>query len=338
MKQQKRILNRGAMAVLLFSSLLCSCSQDEQTTKGKSVPIQLNAVVGDRTFTRFTNYNTDATQSTKIYPGQYVWAWALFNSNQSSYMTAWRLTANPGGTLSGSAKYYPDTGAAIDIIAVQGNFTETLDEATETDFPRTGLTHSVKDDQSALADYASSDLLYARVDNRRGSDNSVVTLPFKHYLSKIEITLESPHYSLDDLKHATVEIVNVQKSATISMNNNNESTEPTVTTTGATGNILLKDGAVGNARGVGDATNGRDYLEGIVPPQPLTEGNAFIKVTLTSRNNRVLYYQIPAGGVTLVKNQRYQYIFTLYESNITLSGATYQEGFDDTVVGVVPEA
>ena len=337
MKHKKIQLTIKTTAVLLFSSLACGCENGKEADGYEPVPIQLNAVVGNQgAVTRFTSYDTDAIQTVKIYPGQYVWAWALYHSNQTTYMEAWRLTAQTNGALAGSAKYYPDTGSSIDIIAVQGNFSETIDEAAQTAFPSI-LTHHVKDNQSASSDYASSDLLYSRVDNKTGS-SGVVTLPFKHYLSRIEISLESPHYSLDDLKHATVEIVNVQKECTISMNNGNADTEPTITTSGETGSIILKNGTLGDARGVGDSTNGRDFLEGVVPPQEMTEGLAFIKVTLTSRNNRVLYYQIPSGGLPLTKNQRYQYIFTLYESNITLSGATYQEGYDDTGIDIKPEA
>lgn len=350
-KQTRRQIN-GVLTALLLSSLIGGCSQEEITTAKDAVPIRLNAVIGDLGTTRFTDYNY-ATQSTKIYPGQYVWAWALYNDNNANtYMTAWRLTASPTGTLVGSAKYYPDTGKAIDLVAVQGNFTQTLDEANDTysAFPASGLTHSVKDDQCAETDYASSDLLYARVDNKKGSDNTVVTLPFKHYLSKVEISLESADYTLDELKHATVEIVGVQKSVTISMNNGNATTAPTVSTTNNNlGDIKLKNGTEGNARGVGDDTNGHDYLEAIVPPQMLDEGNAFIKVTLTSRSNRVLIYQVPPTGFntdtgfndeqkrTLMAGRRYQFIFTLFESNITLTGATYQDGFDDATVNVIPE-
>lgn len=335
-KVTKKPINAG-VAIILSVFMTGGCSQEETPSVAEAKPIRVNAVIGDQGVqTRFTDYSTDATQSTSIYSGQYVWAWALYHETQGTYMTAWRLTASSQGTLSGSAKYYPDTGASIDIIAVQGNFSETLNEAAETAFPTSGLTHSVMDNQASQANYASSDLLYARADNKKGSDNTVVTLPFKHYLSKIEITLTSTDYSSDDLKHATVEIMNVKKTVTISMNNSNAETEPTITTTGTIGSILLKDGTLGDARGVVDETS-TDYLEAVVPPQTIAEGLAFIKVTLTSRNNRVLNYQIPAGGLTLVKNQRYQYVFTLHESNITLSGATYQSGFDDNTVTVVPE-
>ena len=350
MKHKKNHLTITGLVALLFSSVIVGCGSDEAARGTERAPIVLDAVVGNHSsITRFSNYE-NATQTTKIYQGQYVWVWALYHSGASEYMPAWRLTANSSGVLVGSAKYYPDTGASIDLIAVQGNFSETIDEAAETAFPTGGLTHSVKDNQSSESDYASSDLLYARVDNRKGTDNGVVTLPFKHYLSRIEITLESDDYSLDDLKHATVEIVGVQKTVTISMNNADAETEPTVTPTGGTGSITLKNGTEGNARGVGDKTNGRDYREAIVPPQVLTEGNAFIKVTLTSRNGRVLNYQVPATGFntdngfsdeqkrTLQANRRYQFIFTLYESNITLSGATYQDGFEDTAVEIKPEA
>ena len=343
----------GFLTALMLSSLFVGCSQEETANVKEPVPIRVNAVIGDPGMTtRFTDYS-NATQSTSIYPGQYVWAWALYHDNNANtYMTAWRLTASPSGTLVGSAKYYPDTNAAIDLIAVQGNFAQTLDEANDTysAFPTAGLTHSVKDNQIAEADYASSDLLYARVDNKKGSDNTVVTLPFKHYLSKVEISLESTDYSFDELKHATVEIVGVQKSVTISMNNGNATIAPTVTTTNNNlGDIKLKDGTQGDDDGVGDAQHTRDYLEAIVPPQELGEGNAFIKVTLTTRSNRVLIYQVPSTGFntdtgfsnaekrTLMAGRRYQFIFTLFESNITLTGATYQDGFDDATVNVIPE-
>lgn len=343
---------KGFLMALLLTTFFAACSQEGIETASHEAPIRLDAVINQKQVTRFSDYS-NATQSTKIYPGQTVWAWALYNDNNANtYMTAWRLTANPSGTLAGSAKYYPDNGKAIDIIAVQGNFSETIDEANESynAFPTTGLTHSVKDDQRELADYASSDLLYARVDNRKGSDNSVVTLPFKHYLSKIEVSLESTDYTTEELQHATIQIVGVKKTVTISMNNSNATTEPTVTTTGDTGDILLKQGTEGNARGVGDAIHGHDYIEAVVPPQELAEGDAFILVTLTSRNNRQLTYQIPASGFntdegftdaqkrTLLKNRRYQFVFTLFESNITLSGATYQDGYDDQTVEVIPEA
>ena len=337
-KVTKKPIN-ATVAIMLSVFMACGCSQEETPSVAEAKPIRVNATIGDLGGqTRFTDYGIDATQSTSIYSGQYVWAWALYHESQATYMTAWRLTASSQGTLSGSAKYYPDDGSVIDIVAVQGHFSETLNEAAQTAFPTSGLTHSVMDNQASQANYASSDLLYARVDNKKGSDNAVVTLPFKHYLSKLEITLASPegHYSKDDLKHATVEIMNVKKTVTISMNNGNAETEPTVTTTGTTGSILLKDGTLGDARGVVYETS-TDSMEAVVPPQTIAEGLAFIKVTLTTRNNRVLNYQIPEGGLTLLKNQRYQYIFTLFESNITLSGATYQSGFDDNSITVSPE-
>ena len=356
MKQQTNRQIKGFLTTLLLTTLLGGCSQEETPTAVERVPIRVNAVINNHgAVTRFTDYDEDATQTTLIYQNQVVWVWALTHTNNAQdYMSAWRLMANSSGVLIGSAKYYPDTGAAIDIVAVQGHFSQEITETNpETKFPYSGLTHSVMDNQSSQSAYASSDLLYARVDNRKGTDEGVVTLPFKHYLSRIEITLESTDYSTDDLKHATVEIVGVKKQVTISMNNGSANTEPTIALTDAeAGDILLKNGQKGNANGVSikhDNTIDRDYLEGIVPPQLLTAGNAFIKVTLTSRNNRVLYYQVPAAGfntdtgftdeqkLTLMPNRRYQFTFTLFESNITLSGATYEDGFTDSPLDIKPE-
>lgn len=101
-----------------------------------------------------------------------------------SAITAWQLTADGSGGLSGEARYFPPSGNALNLYALHGTL------SGEGTVWTTGVTHTVAADQTGAAGYHASDLLYACRDGAvpSGAQTSV-ELNFYHLLTKVRVAL-----------------------------------------------------------------------------------------------------------------------------------------------------
>ena len=351
-KQKIRRNNEVALAMLILFMGTVSCSTESSEPVPSSVELQLTSTINVQQTTRsYTGDPSNGTQSTNILAGQTIWAWANYSSTavhatpNSEYFTAWQLVAGGTGSLSGSAHYYPPNMDPFDITAVQGNFTESISENSNTSLPVT-LTHTILSNQASAANYAKSDLLWAQKQKMTVSGRTGTTevLNFAHLLSKVEITLVPGSqtygdvtiaYTTDDLKDAIVDIMNVMTDVTLTMADGTTATGTTM------GNVRIKETTDNSVGFTPSGSTAYSWVEAILPPQTLACTTAFIRVKLPQHGNRTLYYQIPddpATGLVLEANTRYRFVFTVTPTVIKLSGLYYQSGFDDETVAVIPEA
>ena len=282
-KKTSRILTLAAATL----TLLAACVEDDNLQQ-EQVPIRLTSDIAA------TRAIASPTQDTQLESGEKVYVWANIEATsgtadwtQNAYIQAWEMTADGSGNLSSSnAYYYPPT--SLSMVAIHGNFSTSFVEGLSPlpDF----VTHTVKTDQSTLANYVVSDLLYWKQNGVTGNNNPI-TIAFNHKLSKIEIHLVAGDYTEDELDQMTVTLCNVLP--TVSMD--------------------VTDGTVGQAYGsavsITPLKKGKVDYEAIIPPQqkPLD----FIEVRY---NGAVVKVDAQVNGFD--SDQRYEYDFSLNNKDI----------------------
>jgi hypothetical protein len=212
------------------------------------------------------------------------------------------LTADGSGGLSGGARmFFPENGQNVDIYALHTNATITGEP-----YPSTSFTHSVSADQRTIADYAASDMMYARTTNV-AKTSSAIGMTFYHLLSKIQIAVRAGNgLEATDIKGVT--ITGVRPEAVVSLD---KSTAPAATTVAAAGTAT--DITVG--ADVSETFDAPVFNDAIIVPQTLTAGTAFITVHLAGGD---LTYRLPTTTV-FASGKKYIYRLTANLNGITLS-------------------
>ena len=291
---------RKILMLLAATGLLGACTSDEEAQQKGPVPIRLTASVNSTAMTRSIDQQgvahtvvTRGVQETVLTNGEKVYVWGKEGSSSSwTALQAWELTSDGSGGLSGTTKYYPLDGSTLTMVAVHGNFAESL---TEGSTAIGTLTHSVETDQNTTGNYEKSDLLWGTA---TGSDgDATLNIPFIHKLSKIEVNLTPGYgYTADDLTTAEVYLYNVLPSVTI---------DPS-------------DGTLGAASGDADTITMRKIstgsFEAVIPSQTFANPDAVIAVTatnLTSTSPATITSTIPNTVATFAENIKYVYNVTL---------------------------
>lgn len=308
--------------------LLVACSSDEALLQSDAsrTPISITSSIAT------TQVKTRGiTQDEQLLSGEKVLIWAhqmqtpdagtTWNTDwtQGAYINAWQLTADGSGNFNGTTYYYPEN--PLTLMAVHGNIASPAITAGTTTIPAT-ITHTVAADQSALADYAKSDLTYWAGDNSGNgyrSSSPTIAMQMGHKLSKIEITLatEGSDYTAEELANATVQLSAILPSVTMNMSS-------------------ASSGAISAASGSATAITPHPAsalsYEAIIPPQDKSIG--VISITLNGYTVPVT----PAQPATSFEaNTRYQYTITLknqqatVQSSITAWGDGIAEG--DQAIG-----
>lgn len=275
---KQKVLSIRSLGVA-FSLMACfsACSNVENIEQNDGQPVEIKLSSGVTPESRALT----PTQSTQIESGETVYVWAEKNSDKSSYIDAWSLTADGEGNLTPAVKkYFPTDKASLDIYALHGNFT------VSDEMP---ASISVLKDQSTKEAYCESDLLYAVSTNVPYSEK-IITLDFKHLLSKIEINLIAGS-GVDLSKVTFVKVLNTQLAADITLKNS-EAIAAAITPTGDTADITAYKSSDNN--GV--------YAEAIVIPQEVS--GTFVEVTV---GGTPYYYTIP----TQTLKSGYKYILNL---------------------------
>lgn len=197
-----------------------------------------------------------ATQSTQIVKDEPVYAW--LNNYNLEVVKAWKLTADGEGHLNGDRKYYPDGVSSLKGYAVHANSTITDDSS----LPAT-IEHTVLADQTNVAGYVKSDLLFAIKDEvKKGEENP---LNFYHMLSKVEVKLVAGEgYTNEQLSAYNVSILGVKPTATLTI-------DPAKTEAEIAGLSVRKAmiAASGEPITISIPTKTDDYAEAIIVPQTL---------------------------------------------------------------------
>lgn len=280
---KQKVLSIRSLGVA-FSLMACfsACSNVENIEQNDGQPVEIKLSSGvtpeSRTLT--------PTQSIQIENGETVYVWAEKNSDKSSYIDAWSLTADGSGELTSTeSKFYPKDRTAIDLYALHGNFSSTPIGVFQTEIPE----YSVIADQSDKLNYVKSDLLYA-TKSAVSPQEAAVALVFKHLLSKIEINLIAGN-GVDLSEVTSVKVLNTQLAADITLKNS-EAIATAITPTGDTADITAYKSSDNN--GV--------YAEAIVIPQEVS--GTFVEVTV---GGTPYYYTI----LTQTLKSGYKYILNL---------------------------
>lgn len=283
---KQKVLSIRSLGVA-FSLMTCfsACSNVENIEQNDGQPVEIKLSSGvtpeSRTLT--------PTQSIQIENGETVYVWVEKNSDKSSYIDAWSLTADGLGELTSTeSKFYPKDRTAIDLYALHGNFSSTPTGVFQTEI----LEYSVIADQSDKLNYVKSDLLYA-TKSAVSPQEAAVALVFKHLLSKIEINLIAGNGIVFD-QETSIKILNTKLKADVTLSKD-ENTATSVALSydnnNATDIIPFQSS---DEEGV--------YAEAIVIPQEVS--GTFVEVTV---GGTPYYYTIP----TRTLQSGYKYILDL---------------------------
>lgn len=300
---------------------LAACSNDGLPGDDPNVPVEIRLTSGLEVQTR-TSHNLDMM----LKPGEQVHVWVDDAGNMAELYKDRELTAGDNGALTGETMYFPQTGNAVNIYAIHGNFEEDTDW-TGGDFWATEITHTVAQNQKSGEDgYAKSDLVYAQVNNVARTKEAI-NLQFSHLLSKIEVVLVkgagSPRISKMEILNTKLEAV-----FTPDKQNNFE-----VTKNGTDGGnpIEIDTDLTSAADAAGTEESKKNLNEAIIVPQDLTQGTAFIRVTTAEGGE--LIYRLPEDK-TFDPAKKYRFTVTanlteLKVVNAEITDWTPETGDDD---------
>ena len=319
---KKRHILHWAMGVVM-TPLLGSCAADDVV--GDAGREGCDIILGQpMAVTSVTRATDGSTSSNQFKDNEIVWLWAIKNGSSTEHITAWKLTAQSGGNLSGSStKYWPSDGSKLDVYALHGNFknSSSISEGTTQWSSLTALTHTVETNQSSDENKRLSDLLYSQA--LSAASGQTVQLTFDHELSKICIVLQKYSDSgiqEDDLKKATVQVSDIYTEVTYN------TTTRDVTTSGTPTTITL-----------GQETSGSTTYEAIVPSN-MTVNNPHVTITLNNfpETGKTRTFSCDLSSVTFAKGNKYTFTLTLH-NEIVVSEPTVKGWIEDTESVTIPQ-
>lgn len=263
---------------------LAACSNDGLPGDDPNAPVEIRLTGGLEVQTR-TSHDLDMM----LKPGEQVHVWVDDAGNvvDKELYKDRELTAGDDGALTGETMYFPQTGNAVNIYAIHGNFGEATDWS-EGGFWATEITHTVAQNQKSGEDgYAKSDLVYAKSMNIARTKEAV-NLQFEHLLSKIEVVLVKGAGSPEIAK---MEILNTKLEAVFTPDK--QSNFEVVENGTAGDNPIEIDIDLTDAKTAANTASdeGKELNEAIIVPQELAQGTAFIRVT--TAEGGVLIYRLP---------------------------------------------
>lgn len=306
------------MTMATTALVLVACSNDNEMDNWNG-EIRLSSGLAVQQVTRSVDTELQKTQIAKdVHVGFFINE-AVEGGATTTYQQNMDYMADGNSHFSGTAVYFPQSGNGVNIYAYA---------PYKADLALNGsYAFSVKNDQSADADYLASDLLWGQpMKLKEGSGTEYVTanpvartkenvnVTFKHLLSKVQVTLTpSDRLSTNDFKGATLSIQQVLPSTTLTL---------------ASGAISPASGAKTDitAATYPDATTPTLTASAIVVPQTITKGTQFLKVHLATGGD--LYYTIPDSeedkDLVLDGGKIYKYTIT-----VRLTGLTVTSSIDD---------
>lgn len=303
---------------------LAACSNDELPTDDPNAPVEIRLTSGLEVQTR-ASHNHDIY----LHPGEQVHVWVDDAKDIQPDVTVEnlykdrKLTLNDGGAFIGETMYFPQTGNAVNIYAINGNFDADADWS-ENGFWGESITHKVEQDQKDDG-YVKSDLVYVKENNVPRTQGRV-GLNFRHMLSKIEVVLVQGSGSPNIAK---VEILNTKPEAKFTPSK--EADGLTVEASGeATPIEIDADLTDAGTAAKTDNDEGKVLNEAIIVPQTLREGTQFIRVTLADGGE--LFYSLPEDK-TFDPDKKYRYTITANLNRFELDGILTNWGESEEYTG-----
>lgn len=283
-------------SVILFAVALAfaACSQDESQDPNI---IQLSAAIsggdGVKAGTRAYSETPADYQNTQFISGAAIHVEA-YKTGGAKYTEGNYSTTDGNGTLSGTL-YYPADGSNIDICAY---YPSSINSGS--------TTFEVNTDQTTIANYRSSDLMYVKKSEATNkAKNTTHNLTFYHAMSQIIVNIEpntSAGVTAEDITTnvSAVTIKNTVKTASLTITNG----DIAATKNGTTTNDIE---ILGNK-----ATN-----IGLIVPQTVGAGE-FIAITYAGTT----YTYSLTEAKTFAEGTKYIYTFTMGAAGIELKSLT----------------
>lgn len=273
---------KAFMAMAVLALVAMGCNNDETDNWNGEIRLTSGLEVQTR-----TSHNLDMFLKT----GELVHVWVddAGNVANTELYKDKELTARDNGFLTGETMYFPQTGNAVNIYAIHGNFGEDTDW-TGSGFWGEKIMHKVEQNQKTGQEtdgYAKSDLVYAQSTNVARTKEDI-NLQFKHLLSKVEVVLVKGAGSPDIEK---MEILNTKLEAVFTPSKENEFE---VTENGSDGENPIETDTHLTEKAAAESTDNDDdkeLNEAIIVPQELAQGTAFIRVT--TDEGGTLIYRLP---------------------------------------------
>lgn len=303
------------MAVFAATTLLLAACSNEENFGNNEKPwdgrLHFSSKVAE--LTRTGTYDLD----TKIANGEKVWLY-IDKATGPTQIYGKELTANGStGFTGGDDMSYPAGEASISLYAFHGNISYDPGSGVTSDmpdnYPTVEFTHAVKADQKTEANYAKSDLLYAKETKTQQAvkdASGAVALTFKHLLSKIEVVLKKGT-GMDAVNITKVEILNTKLKGTFTPAKATGA-DAVAVTVAATDNTAAPIEINANLTELsGDVLN-----EAIIIPQTVANEAQFIKVTLSTGGE--LFYKLKKE-TTFAKGTKYKYTITANLTDLTVT-------------------
>ena len=304
---KKRHILHWAMGVVM-TPLLGSCTADDIGDAGRE---GCDIILGQpMTVTSATRSADGGKSSTQFEQDEIVWLWANI-SGGSEYINAWKLTAQSGGSLIGSAKYWPSDGSSLNVYALHGNFKNSTITEGSPSWSSLSLTHTVEANQSTDNNKRLSDLLYSQTSSV-APNTGLVQLTFNHLLAKITVKLDltnSKGINEGELANAEVKLTNILPEATFT------------SSTGAAASAGGDRTAI-TAGMLSSSISGDVIGSAIVPLQNFGATNSN-KITITLTDGRSFSYT-PAD-VTLGKGNEYIYTLKIINGELSVSSISVRD-------------
>lgn len=299
---------------LMASALLSLTACTDDFEDPQPVPVRLETVLDEGSA---QTRNQTTYQATELASGQPVGVYIYYTGNTST--TDSYAYKNIGYTVSGNAgnlgsptsqPYYPpNANQEVDIYAfaprtVWASVTDELSALTAT----TLFSVSTSQGDSNGTGYKASDFVWGMVTSKAATDkNTTKEVPLKHKMAKIIVNLTEGNGMSGRLAGATVKVLNTITAAKINL------TTGAVTTNGSTKNDIT----IGSSLSV---SNGKATCNGVIVPQTVAKGTAFITITLPSYGNTVYTYKLPAAAdMAFASENSYTYDVTVNATDITLT-------------------
>lgn len=307
MKTVKLVL---VQMVLLLGILLVGCNNelvitDQETEKVQPILLSSKIDLGVNTFRN----SFLRVQDTQFENGRKLNLFVTETGDLDEILYNVVITADGNGGFTHQPMFYPMSGNNIDFYAVHP-------QSASADLSNT-LTFSVATDQTAVADYLQSDLLYASKANVARTKNSVL-LNFSHKLSKLSFTVaESDEADLALL--SKLNILNVKPSTTLELTNG---------LLGSASGQGVNISAKGVQGTTGDETE-VSGIEAIVVPQVIPAGVRLFEITIGTVN----YYYQTTEELTFSEGKKYNLKLTIRQTGIELTSSIEDWTDGGTITG-----
>jgi hypothetical protein len=297
------------LAVLAAAVTMTSCNNNEELNDNAPVEIRLSSALSVQTRAAYPETDTQipSGETVKVYVDE-------VKDVPEQLYGGFSFIADGDGALgeAGTDMYFPRSGNNVNIYAFHTNPSLIVGS-----YPAS-LTHTVIADQSAIAGYAVSDLLYAKATNV-ARQTTAVELTFYHLLSKVQIAVKAGAGFMSPLSliGATITIESTKLQANFTPDKADDIDDIVITPAGDVTPITLASDLP--IAGITTDFASPVYHDAIIVPQTLLAGTNFIKVHLISGGD--LYYKIPPGddGMTFESGKKYLYHITVNLTGLTVT-------------------